>query len=137
MVVKPIEIVGLREFNRALKGLDSNLPKAVRLALNEATDLVIDYAVPDIPTRTGRAARSVRAKSTRTEARVSAGGTRVPYYPWLDFGGAGPNNRPAPRPFRKSGRYLFVAYNEHRSEFTSILERALHKVATDAGLDVS
>lgn len=130
----PIHISGLREFNRALKGLDSNLPKGVRLALNEASDFIVDRAVPKVARRTGRAARTLKAKSTRTEARVSGGGSRAPYYPWLDFGGRTGKNRSVHRAFLKDGRYLYATYFENRDKFVDIVGDALKKVADDAGL---
>ncbi|GIF71911.1 HK97 gp10 family phage protein [Asanoa siamensis] len=132
MANDPIHIVGLREFNKALKGLDSNLPKGVRLALNEAANLIIDKAVPKVPSRTGRARRSLAARSTRTTARVAGGGTKAPYYPWLDFGGT--NGRGVKRPFYKDGRYLYATYYEHQDEFVGVMAQALNKVAEDAGL---
>src|SRR5689334_15341087 len=83
---EPIKITGLAEFNRALRRMSTDLPKALRQAQNEAAGIVVDWARPRVPVRSGRAARSVRASSTRTAARVTGGGARVPYYPWLDFG---------------------------------------------------
>ena len=35
-----IQVTGLREFNRALKSMDAELPKRVRLVLNEAAEVV-------------------------------------------------------------------------------------------------
>lgn len=134
MAKDAIAIAGLREFNRALRGLDSNLPKGVRLALNEATDIIIDHAVPKVPRRTGKAAGSLAARSTRTEARVAGGGARAPHYPWLDFGGT--NGRGVERPFYREGRYLYATYYEHQDEFVDVISDALNKIAEDAGLAV-
>lgn len=131
-----IKIQGLAEFQRNLRKLDADLPKALRIAFNDATGLVIDYARPRIPRRSGRAAGTVKAKSTRTLARVSAGGRRAPYFPWLDFGGKGPNNRPAPRPFYKEGRYLWKALVVKRDDLSKALEGALIGVAEQAGIEV-
>lgn len=133
----PIRVEGLAALSRNLRKLDADLPKGVRVALNEAAQVVVDYAVPRIPRRSGRAARTIKAKSTRTASRVGAGGSRVPYFPWLDFGGEGRvKGRPAARPFKKEGRYLYAGYYAKRDEFGKVLERALLKVAADAGLEV-
>jgi hypothetical protein len=133
-----VHVDGLAQFQRTLKRLDAGLPKALRLALNEATDIVIDEAVPRIPRRTGRAAASVKAMSTRTAARVAAGGPRVRYYGWLDFGGKTGRNRSVDRRFYKHGRYLYRAYFDKRDsgEFAEALGRALGRVAREAGLKV-
>lgn len=134
-----IRIKGLDQFNRNLRRMDRELPKGLRIALNEAADAVIDEARPDIPRRTGRAQAAIRGKSTRTLSRVSGGNARAPYYPWLDFGGKGKKpGRPSSRPFKKDGRYLYPAYFRKRDsgEFERILTAALLKVARTAGVGV-
>lgn len=134
----PIRISGLREFTRDLKKLDGDLPKAVRVALNEAADVVVSGAKPKIPRRTGRAAATVKAASTRTLVRVAAGGKRAPYYPWLDFGGRVGRRRSVRRPFLKEGRYLYPAYfaAKESGELEQVMQRALLEVASQAGVDV-
>lgn len=131
-----IRIEGLAEFNRNLKRMDSQLPKALRLAMNEAAGVVVDWARPRIPRRSGRAAGSVRVASTRTAVRVRAGGARVPYYPWLDFGGKVGRNRSVVRPFYPDGRYLWKGLAVKRPEFESVLTRALTDVARSAGVEI-
>jgi hypothetical protein len=133
----PIKIDGLAQFNRELKKLDAELPKAMRIALNEAADVIVSYAVPLIPKRTGRAARSVKARSTRNAARVVGGGNRAPYYPWLDFGGRVGRNRSVQRPFLSDGRYIYEGYFKRRDEFGEVLTRALLGVAAQAGIEVT
>lgn len=134
-----IRIEGLREFNRQLKTLDADLPKALRIALNQAADLVIGEARPRIPTLTGRARASLKPRSTRTAVRVQAGGRRAPYYPWLDFGGRVGRNRSIVRPFRREGRYLYDSYFDLRDSgrFQDVLAAALVDVARQAGLEVT
>lgn len=133
-----IKVDGLAEFNRNLRKLRSDLPKALRVALNEAADVVVDEARPGIPTRSGRARRSVRKASTRTEVRVRGGGNRAPYYPWLDFGGRVGRGRSVVRPFKKEGRYIYDAYFRKRDsgEFQEVLSKALLGVAASAGVEV-
>ena len=62
---------GPAQFSRALRKLDADAPKGLRLAFNEAAEVVVARVRPKIPKRTGRAARSLKAKSTRTQARVA------------------------------------------------------------------
>lgn len=134
-----IQVSGLKEFNKALKQLDSELPKAVRLAMNEAAELVVQEARPGVPSRTGKAAKSIRAQSTRTAVRVGAGGARAPYYPWLDFGGRVGRRKATQRPFSPDGRYLYPAYFRLRDSgvFVDAMSAALAEVAKSAGLEVS
>ncbi len=131
-----IRVEGLAEFSRGLRKLDREAPKGLRVALNGAADLLVQRTVPTIPRRSGRAARSLKAKSTRTAARVSVGGRGAPYYPWLDFGGRTGRNRSVERPFYKEGRYLYPTLRRVRPEIEQALRDGLVAVARDAGLDV-
>ena len=130
-----VRITGLRDFQRGLKEMDSDLPKALRLGLNDAADIIVSDARPRIPRRSGRAKGSVKARSTQKAARVVGGGNRAPYYPWLDFGGQIPSG--PRRPFLKDGRYIYNAYFRNRGEFRELLEENLVKVAKQAGLEVT
>lgn len=136
MDVQVIDVKGLAEFNRGLRKLSSEAPKGLRLALNSAADLLIDRVKPQIPRRSGAAANSLKAKSTRTSARVSVGGTKAPYYPWLDFGGATGPRKSVVRPFYKEGRYLYPTLAKVRPEIADQLAKALAGVAKAAGLEV-
>lgn len=135
-----IKITGLREFTRGLRSMDRDLPKALRIAFNDAAQIIVDDARPRVPARSGRARGSVKARSTRTAARVVGGGNRAPYYPWLDFGGrVGPRGS-VTRPFLgRTGRYIYNAYFKRRDsgEFQQGLSDALVKVARAAGLEVT
>lgn len=133
----PVRIEGLREFVRGVKGIDSGLGKAVRLAFNEAADIVVTDARTRIPSRSGKAKGSVKARSTQTAARIVGGGSKAPYYPWLDFGGRVGRNHSVVRPFYKDGRYIYAAYNRRKGEFIDAMRDGLVKVATDAGLEVT
>lgn len=137
-MTEPIRIDGLKEFQRNLKKLNADLPKAVRVALNEAADVVVGAAVTRIPKRTGRAARSVKARSTRTAVRVSGGGNRAAYYPWLEFGGRVGRKKAVRRAFLPEGRYIYGAYADKRDsgEFGEVLQRALLDVVREAGIEV-
>jgi hypothetical protein len=131
-----VEVTGLKEFNRSLKSLDSDLPKATRIALNGCADFLIAQTRPQIPRRTGRAANSLKARSTRTSVRIGVGGRQAPYYPWLDFGGRVGRAKSVHRPFYTEGRYLYPTLRKNRDEFTKIMEGAILEVARSAGLEV-
>lgn len=138
-MTQAIRVEGLREFERSLRTLDSDLSKGLRIALNDVSDLVISDAQPRIPRRSGRAARSLRKRSTRTAVRVAAGGRAAPYYPWLDFGGRVGRGRTVRRAFLQEGRYIYRAYFGLRDSgrFQERLAAALAGVARQAGLEVT
>lgn len=131
-----VSITGLREFQQQLKALDAELPKALRTAFNQAADIVVHEARPRVPSRSGKARASVKSRSTQTAARVVGGSKRVPYYPWLDFGGrVGPRGG-VRRPFLKDGRFIYAAYFANRERFAEGTAEALITVARKAGLEV-
>lgn len=134
-----IKVVGLAEFNRSLRKMDADLPKGLRVALNQSVDTIVIAAQAQVPKRSGRAAASIRAQSTRTVARVKAGGARAKYYPWLDFGGRVGKHKSVKRPFLKEGRYLYDAYFDKRDSgvFQDILTTALRDLAASAGIEVT
>lgn len=135
--IDPIKIDGLAEFNRNLRKLNADLPKALRLAHNEAAQIVADWAAPRVPQRSGRARKSVKAKSTRTESRVQGGSTRAPYYPWLDFGGKVGINKSVRRQFYPDGRYIYPGLAANRDAVEQTLVSALIEVANQAGVETT
>lgn len=136
-IIEPIKVTGLAQFSRDLKKIDSDLPKALRIALNQSSLIVVDWAQGKVPSRSGAARRSIKAKSTRTEGRVTGGGPKVPYYPWLDFGGRVGKKRSVKRPFIKSGRYIYPGYTTNMIKVNDVLTAALLGVVRDAGVEVT
>lgn len=134
MTGEAIRVTGLREFRQNLKKLDADLPKALRMAFNGAADIVVTDARPRVARRSGKAAGTVKARSTQTASRVVGGGNKAPYYPWLDFGGRVGRNHSVTRPFLKNGRYIYDAYFDNRARYGELLEQGLLDVAASAGV---
>jgi hypothetical protein len=133
-----IETAGLIEFQRALKQIDADLPKQLRLVLNEAAGIIVDYSKGHIEVKSGRAKGSIRAQSSQRKAAVAIGGSRAPYVPWLDFGGEGRvRGRPGKRPFIAEGRYVYRGLRLHNEDITALLARGLTELAATAGLEVT
>jgi hypothetical protein len=135
-VADAIAIDGLNQFVRNLKALDRDVPKALRVAFNAAADIVVQDARAGIPTRSGKAKGSVKARSTQTASRIVGGGNRAPYYPWLDFGGRVGRNRSVSRPFLKYGRYIYNSWYDNQPQYVKLLEAALIDAAHQAGIEV-
>lgn len=137
MTSPPIKIEGLAEFQKALRQMDADLPKQLRVILNQASKIVIDWAVPKIPRKTGRAASSVKPRSSQRESRVAMGGRRAPYMPWLDFGGKAGPGKTIERPFLSKGRYLYAGLYANTEDVQKVMERGLAELASSAGLEMS
>lgn len=134
-----IRVDGLKQLVKQIKAIDATVPKAIRVAGNEAAAEVVKDAqsrVPLGPGKGGHAKSSVKAASTQTAVRVKEGGSRYPYMPWLDFGGRVGRNRSVSRPFQRTGRYIWRAYADHKGEIADKYEDALKGVLVDNGWDV-
>lgn len=138
--IDPIKVKGIRELQAALKDLDGETQKQLRVVFNRIAETVAAGASRRVPVRSGRARASVKVASSQREARIKAGGTRVPYYPWLDFGGQAPGNKThgarGKRRFVADGRYLYPTYSANRDSIRPALERELIGLARAAGLEV-
>lgn len=132
-MAEKITVTGIREFQAALRKMDADLPKQIRLILNDAVNLVVAYARPRFPSRTGRAAGSLKARSSQREARLALGGSRAPYAPGLDFGGG----RPQFPPYQRGGRYVYKGLEVNREKITARMSQGLTDLARGAGLEVS
>ena len=137
MARDPIRIDGLREFQAALRKVDRDLPKQLRLVLNDAAEVIVEGAKPLVPRRSGKAAASIKAQSQQRFARVKAGGARVPYYPWLDFGGSVGKRDSVKRPFLRDGRFLYPTLRNRRSMLNERMEKGLADLVRRSGLEVS
>lgn len=136
-VPEPIKISGLREFQRALKQMDGESQKKLRVVLNEAATTVAEGAARRVPVRTGRARASLRAMSSQREARVMGGSKKAPYYGWLDFGGRTGRDKSQRRPFVQGGRYMYPTFASNRDSIYKALQKSLAELARTAGLEVT
>lgn len=135
--MQPIRVTGLREVQKALKELDGQSQKELRLALNDAAQIIVNVAQRKVPTVTGAARASIRATSGQREARVSAGGRKAPYLPWLDYGGSTGRDRSVKRPFLRGGRYIYPAYEEQHTNVMRLLEKRITDLMESKGIDVA
>lgn len=133
-MVAKVVVEGIPELRRSLRELENGAQKELRLVLNEGADIVADEADNRVPVRTGKAAGSIRARSTQTEGRVVGGGSRAPYYAWLDMGGAVGRKKSVKRPYRKQGRYLFPALESKSDDVMRKLADGIDKLIRKHGL---
>lgn len=135
-----VHVTGIPELSRALKAVNADAYKGLRLAMKGIADHVVGIAQQRMPYRTGTAADALRPRATAKGAGIAfpRGGDRgkPDYYPWLDFGGstgrghvvgqAGSGSITRDRV--QGGRYLYPAiagstkYIEHGA--SEVIERA-------------
>lgn len=135
-----IVVEGLRELQKSLRAVSSDLPKELRKANKAAADDVVPAAQRRAPSRTGKLRKSIVARAEQRGASVKGGGARVPYFGFIDFGnkigvGGGVGRHDShPRPFIKRGRIIYPAVTEKRDEILDTYERALAGLIRSAGL---
>jgi hypothetical protein len=137
VITDPIKVGGLTVLAKQLKGISKDAPKALRLANNEAAEIVVQAARPLMPSRSGRARATLKARSTRSEARAQGGSNRAPYVGWLEFGGSVGRKDATKRTVVKAGRYLYPGFVARRQAIYAELESQLVELCRDHGLDVS
>lgn len=124
-----VQATGLKEFRRALRAADAQLPRELRKALNAVGQAIVNEAVPKMPKKSGKLRASVRARSTQTEGRVIVGKANVQYAGFIEFGGSVGRNRSVKRTFVKQGRYLYPAYQRRLPEVRRLTEQVVNELA--------
>lgn len=133
-----VDVANLKALHKALKQADPELQKQLRRDLKKAADIVANEAKTRVPSRTGRAAASIRTGSNTKGAYIAGGGTNaVKYYGWLDFGSRTPKKQRGP--WRGSGsgphggRFIYPALADRRDEVMGVVEDAVAKSIKEAG----
>lgn len=132
--VRPIQITGLRDLQAALKALDGESQKQIRVVFNEAAQAVVGGASKRVPVVTGKARKSLRASSGQREAKVSGGNKQAEYYGFLDFGGTVGRKRATRRRFITEGRYMYPAYSANHASIQKALEKSIVEMCRNTGL---
>lgn len=142
-MITRITVVGLNELLRDIKRADPAVAKGLRIAGNKAVQFIVEDSKARVPTRKGKAKGSIKGRSTQKLVRVQAGGSRAPYFGFLDFGnvvhhksGVGRNDTMV-RPFERTGRYVWKSFADNRIKLLKAYEEAVAKAIDDAGLDVT
>lgn len=143
-----VGVTGLRELRRALAAADDLLPKELRDELKALVGEVVVEArsrlLDDVVHSTGTAAGSIRAVALRGGAGVRAGGARVPYFGWLDFGGTirhhgskhhHEHTHLIQREVVKTGRYVYPAADAKAAVLAPKVERLIERVMVRAGFN--
>lgn len=102
-------------------------------ATDEAAEYVYSRARRLIPRLTGAAVNSLDVQN----GSVTAGGSKAPYFGWLDFGGSVGPNESVTRPFMQRGRYIWGTMAESQKEILAVAEKAMVTGVEKTGLEVT
>lgn len=131
----------LKSLQKALKKADTSIAKNLRNELKDAAGIVSTSAKGKVPSRSGRAAGSIRSGSTLKGAYVAGGKASVKYYGWLDFGTRRPviGNPRSVGPWAGSGkgptkgRFIYPALDEKFNEVVDAVQTAVDRSIKEAG----
>lgn len=151
-----VEVRGIKDLQKSLREIDRDLPKELAAGLAEAAEIVAAAARPKVPHRHGHARGSIKARKQQRGAAIAVGGTKAPYFPWLDFGGtvgkgrkqAGVSKKRAggayggtagsvKRPWMPEGRYIYPTLREKRDEVNAKVDEVLARLAVRAGFETT
>lgn len=127
-----------------MKETDAALPRQLRKYLLPVARMVASGAAAKVERDSGAAAGSLSASAGQSGASVLFGGSKAPYYPWLDFGGSvGRGHQPGHpwsgsvrRDFITGGRYVYPTIEANREEIEQAALEAVTRAARDADLEV-
>lgn len=146
-----VGISNLPAWRRAIVSVDERFKAELKGEFLSVGQRIADRIRGKVPTRSGAAAASVKARATAGGAAIVRGGTAAPYFPWLDFGGTvgrghkphvpgsgsiqryangGPWNPPGP------GLYVYPTISEAQPETIRAVSELMIKVGRDAGFEV-
>lgn len=82
-----VRVEGLDELRKVLRQVaDKELQSALKDVHREAARVVVEKALPNVPVRSGRLKRSVRALASQRSGRAVAGSKPVPYAAAIHWG---------------------------------------------------
>jgi hypothetical protein len=118
----PVRVEGIADLRRGLRKIDPELAKEFRGSILPIAEKVAADARSRVPSKSGRAAASIRGGVSGNNAYVQGGKKSVPYFGWLDFGARTPQTgRPrSVGPWAKSGpglskgRFIYPAIGANR-----------------------
>ncbi|MDQ3107509.1 MAG: hypothetical protein M3Q68_06845 [Actinomycetota bacterium] len=124
----------MKEVQRELRALDSALAKELKDVNLAVADMVADIARAKVPSTSGKARSTYKAKGEQRYAVIKAGGKKAEYVPWLEFGGTRGDEKKQSRPFVSAGRYIWPVVGMQRNKIKSEYAIALGQLLDKAGL---
>jgi hypothetical protein len=128
------KVTGLRELVGAYRKAGDDVERQAARRLLPVAEAIARDAARRTPRRSGRAAGSVRARASKRGASVE-GGADVPYFGWLDFGGAVGRNHSVERPYIATGRYVFPAFDAAEKDIEGAVGDGMEAAAKGAGFE--
>lgn len=131
-MAESIRIDGLDEFVQSLAAV--NADEVLRTLTESTGEAIVADAKQRIPVKSGGARASIRGEVTPEGFTVTGGGSKAPYFGWLEYGGRAGH---VDRARVTDGRYIGAAYKRREPQLTADLEAALVTAVEAAGIEVN
>lgn len=129
-----LHITGLNEYHQAVTRMADGTDAMCRTVLDASLDMVLDYARPRIPRRTGATLGSLQVRTSDARAGVEA---TAAHFGWLDFGGDVGRGLAVHRRYDPAGRYLYPGLRVHHDDISEAMRQAFTDLARASGLEVT
>lgn len=121
-----IEVTGIRELNKALKGVGDDF-EDLKDANQLLGQLVANRATALVPVRSGKLASSIKTNRAKNKVTISAGRASVPYAGVIEYGWGKHGIKARP--------YLNKAVNEKKGEIKEKYEENIKNIIKKYDLD--
>jgi hypothetical protein len=121
-MVAAIQVSGIKELNRSLTeiGFDFRELQQANLSIGK---IVADRAATLAPRKTGKLAKSIKAKPDKSKVRVSAGGAGVAYAGVIEYGWTKRNIRPQPYIRKAADQLRQVILEKYKSNINQLIRK--------------
>lgn len=123
--MQSVEIKGLKELVKGLKGFDGDLAAEFKGVHKAAAEDVATSARGGVPVRSGKLRGSIRSGTTAVTGVVRSGGGKVPYAKPIHFGWKKHNIKPNP--------FLYDALDKRRDDVEKRYRDAVTAIADKVG----
>lgn len=137
-----VKVEGLKELRKALKDVDPELQKQLRVELKKVAEIVATDARSKAAGFSRRAADTIRATSSGDKVLIRGGESKLAWYGWADFGSRTPvsGNPRSVGPWAGSGagpargRFIYAALDDKFDEVVQAVDDAVNEATRKAGL---
>lgn len=117
-----------------LERFEEDLPEMMQNVSDQVAELVVKKTRPDVPRVSGAAQRSLKVLDFTGGAAATGGSRAVPYFAWLNYGGAAGIRHSVHRPVVPQGRYLHPQFEHSQAQVERIMKDGMLELSRASGI---
>lgn len=122
-----IEIIGLKEAQKALRTLSKESRDKMKETHRKAGQIIVDAATPLVPLESGALLASIKSAPLQRQGRVRIGSASLPYAGPIHFGWPARNIKPNP--------FIYEVLDGRRAEVSRLYEDRINRLIKNNDLD--